>query len=413
MAKKKHTSSKKRQQAGAAKQPLSIGKRVAIIAAAVVVVAAVVVALAWRGVLAPPGAAAKYGAFNYISEQDVTAYIESYRTQQGYEEASDATWASFLASVDMTPESLREATVQQFVTEDLVEQVAAENGIEVSEEECEQTVSVLKESLAYGDDDIFEETLAEQGMTVEEFEDMMAFTLLEDAVLEEMVEVQEATDTETMYYLQTYYSSGTTTKHIYYFTLSLGEDDVDIDVQWDVTQIRQEFCDAGLTAENFTAIVEEYCDDDDLVARGGSNGYDIDISSYSESYQAYVETTDEGAVSDVYYDEDENCYAFIFIDDTYTLPAFDEGYELDDLPEVLQEYFRSCMSAVIWEDDCNSYLLDLYESSGCQVFAMPSGLSYDVDMSLAETDEDEDASDEDAGEDEDAEDANVEEDANE
>ena len=366
------------------KRPRVSGRaKIAITCIALVVVCVpLALGLAWLGILMPPGAAAQYNGFNYISEADVTSYIESYKIQQCGENPTDEEWAEYLESADMTAEELREATIQQLVTEVAVADVAAANGIEVTDEEVDESMDALSESLALGDDAVLEDTAAEHGVTLDELSDNVEFSLLEDAVFEALVEEEEATDDETLYYLETYYADGTETKHVYLFTMSVDEDEADYDVQYAAIQARDELLEMGATVENFEAIVEKYCDDDELVARGGSNGYDIDMGDMSETYQSFVDDTDVGEVSEVYPDYDEELYGFVFVDDVFEIPAFDEDdpYALSDFPEVLQEYFRTCMTSLIWEDDCNTFLLELYEATDCTIRPMPSGLSYDVEM---------------------------------
>ena len=89
---------------------------------------------------------------------------------------------------------------------------------------------------------------------------------------------------------------------------------------------------------------------------------------WSDELAAAVDDLGEGGVSEV------------FADEVYTLPSYSEGYEFSELPDELGEYFRDCMSEILWEEDCNSYLLELYESVEVVMYSMPSGLSYDVEM---------------------------------
>ena len=381
-----------------------------IVIALVVVLIGVVIWLFWIGALAPWYAAAKYDGLHYITEQEVEDYIESYQAQQGYEDADDTSWAVYLAYYGLTPETLRQSVIQQLVTTEMIEKAAKENDVELTDEEWETYLTNIKNNLAFGDEDVYQETIEAQGMTVEEYEASYRNFLLRTKLYEAVVEMPEATDEETTEYLETNYTVSTETKHIYYLNIT----DFDSDESYDQLQytqtVRNAFEDQVLAAEDvdateaFATFVQTYCTDDDLVSRGGANGWDLDISDYSDDYQDAVDSTEVGEVSDVF--EDDEGYSFVYIDTSYTLePDEDGNYDLSDLPETLQEYFADCAAYELWEDDCDEYLTSLYEDSGCIIYAMPEDASYNVDMDLAEEyaesvmEEEESESDEDASDD--------------
>lgn len=390
---------------------------IAIVVVILVVFLGVVGWMLYIGALAPGFAAAKYDGMHYITEKQVTDYIDSYKKQQGYEDCTDEQWAVYLAYYGLTPETLRESTIQQLVTTELIEKEAKKNGVEITDEEWEEYATNIKNNLAFGDEEVYEETIEAQGQTVEEFEDSYRNMLLRQRLYEEVVEMPEATEEETMEYLEENYPDGTTTKHIYYFHYEvedMGDEDSDDDseeeshledIQYVQTALN-ELVDMGLSTENFETIVSEYCNDEDLISRSGANGWDLDMDDYGDEYQEAVEETERGGVSDVF--EEDDGYGFVYIDTTYDLPASDEDYSLDDMPDTLAEYFSDCEAYELWTDDCNEYLAQLYEDSGCIMYAMPENATYNVDMDLAteyaeeemeEEDSDEDSDSSDDGED--------------
>ena len=374
-----------------------------VAAGVVVVVIALVAWLFYIGALAPYWAAARYNGMSYITEQEIEDYITSYRVQQGC--TDDESWAEFLADSDLTPEDMRERVIKQLVTTNMIEVAAEEAGVELTDEEWEEYATNIKNNLAFGDDEIYEETIAQWGQTVEEFETSYRQLLLRERLFEAVVEMPEATEEQALSYIASYYTEATETKHIYYFTVE-GLDDDDSGslekIQY-VQTVLDEFIEMGVSVENFEYIVEAYADDDDLISRLGANGWDLDIDDYSTAYQEAVDYTDVGEVSDVF--EDEEGYAFVYIDMSYTIPGSDEDYELSDLPETLQEYFLDCAAYVLWQNDCDDYLVSLYNDCGCIIYAMPDDVSYNVDMSAYVDDEDDadaEDSDDDSDDDEDS-----------
>ena len=394
----------------AAVEPKKKGKvkRIILIVLAVILVSAigVLIWLFYIGALAPWYAAAKYDGMHYITEQEVEDYISAYQKQQGYEDCTDEEWAIYLAYYGLTPETLRQSTIQQLVTTAMVEKAAKQNDVEITDEEWEVYATNIKNNLAFGDDEVYQETIEAQGQTVEEFEEAYRLMLLRERLYEAVVEVPDAEEEDAMDYLASYYYEETTTKHIYYFELDGFGEDGDLSYIQEVQEILNEFKENGVSVENFEVMVGTYSEDEDLIETGGAYGWDLDISDYSDEFQEAVENTEVGEVSDVF--DDTDGYAFVYIDTDYTIPAYDadDPYEFSDLPDSLQGYFLDCAALELWADDCEDYLLSLYENSGCIVYAMPEDVSYNVDMDLAteyaeEQMEEEDSSD-DSGDEDDA-----------
>lgn len=375
---------------GAAAAPARRSRKRIVLAALIallVVVAAVLGFMLYKGALAPASAAAKYDLLSYISEEEVTEYVETYRTQVGCAD-DDETWGQFLAAYGMTPELLRAATVRQLIIDDEVAKAAKKAGISVSSEELDSYVELMKGNLAFGDDTIWEQTLSNYGQTEEGLREAYTRTLLEEKLFEANVPVPEASRSDVLSYLESALPTGGSYKHIYYLTVEGLDEGSSYEKLANVQKIRSMLLESGeVTAETFGAFVSAYCTDDELVARGGANGWSIDMADYSEAYQGAVTDTKVGEVSPVF--KDTNGYSFVWIDTKYKLPDisaelgtddFDGDAYLDDIPETLFQYFSDLAARELWADDCQDYLNELYEQSNPVVFGMPAGLSYAVDM---------------------------------
>ena len=380
-----------------AKQPVRASRKlVAAIVSAVLalgVLAAVVVALFANAVVFPPGAAAKYNMLSYLSEDQVTEYINTYRTMSGY--TSDEAWAQELSDEGYEPSTFRLKTIRQLVIDALVAEKASSLNIAVSESDVDSYIQSMKDSIGFGDDSLFEQTLAMYGRTEEDMRNLYIKELARQAVFEAEVPVPEPTDEEVANYVSVQYATGLTTKHSYCIKMEGDASEESYEKLGEAQKVREGLLKDGLNSTTFASYVDAYCVDDDLKERGGANGWDLDSSSLSSAYLEIMEDMKVGDLSEVFSDGDN--YYIVWVDDSYTLPDLSDvdtgtmsvDSYLKDMPETLKSYFTDCTAKTLWQADCDEYLVNLYNNANPQVAPMPSGLSYDVDMSLAESSTDE------------------------
>ena len=385
------------------RKPLIAG----ICAAVVVVIAAAIFAAFAIGVLAPPNAAAKYGFFEYITEEECTEYIEIYREQMGYGDGTtDADWATFLAAYNMTPERLRASTIDQLLTDKLVEQKCADLGITVTDDELDTLVENYKNYYASGSDSIWQQTLEAYGQTEEGFRANMKLSLLKEKLTEDQVETPEPTDDEVKAVIANYIDSAVsneqslTLKHSYCFKKSKSSSEGSLEEREEVEKIRQGLLDVGASEESFASIIDLYCDDEDLKETSGANGWNADTTGYSDEYIKALDTVGEGGVSSVFADDD--CYFFVWVSQTYTLPKKSskaDKIDLDAMPEALHQYFADTAAYSLWQTDAQTYLANITTDIDVIYYDMPADVSYNVDMSLAQTSGEDDSEDTEIGED--------------
>lgn len=362
-----------------------------IIAIVLVLAIAVLLFLIFRGVIAPDDAAAKYDVLSYITEDEVTEYVDTYRTEMGYAE-SDEAWAEFLGDNGLTPDLMRYATIRQLIIDNEVERKAASHGISVDESEVDAYIDEMKNNLTFNSDTIWAETLEMYGTTEEEVRAMEAHSLLQNALCQEEVPVPSVNDEEIFDYLVAYYPTGLKAKHIYYLTMEVEDPKNDMDDIATIQQVQKMLAaEPDLTPEIFADYVTVYCTDDDVVSRGGANGWSVDMEDYSESYQTTVENTKKGQVSDIFREEDGDKLSFsiVWIDDVVKLPDIseedteniDQEEYLSVLPDTLKSYFSDCTAQIKWNSDCQEYLDSLYDESDPVLYPVYGVPSYYVDMS--------------------------------
>ncbi len=357
------------------------------IAALLLVIACVVGFLFWKGVLAPGGAAAKYDGMNYISEQEVSDYIDDYKKMMNLGDADEETWAIFLASYNLTPERLRISTIQQLVTDAMVRSIAQKDGLEVSSDELDSYVQTMKNNTAFGSDKIWEETLEQAGTTEEKVRASYELQLLQQKVYKQEVETPTPTDDEVKSYLEGMVQTEgrQSIKHIYYFAMSNGDSG---SASKDVQKVRKELMSGELTQERFEALVAQCCNVDDVKNTNGAYGWSIDMDDKSSALQEAVTNAKSGQVSEVFADDD--AYGFVWIDQTYKLPKQSKisSMDLAQIPDTLLSYFKDSTAYSLWRQNCTTWLADLISGANIVYYDMPSDAPYNVDMSLAQTSDD-------------------------
>ncbi len=371
----------------------------------VTVLAAVVVGLGiafFSGVLVPPGAAAQYDGHSYIMEDEVTDYVSTYKTSMQLADADDATWATFLSNNNLTPERLRYSTIFQLVCNALVEKEANERGIAVSDEEIDSSLESLKAMTAFGDDDIWNQAMESRGQTMEGLRETYRLSLLRQKVLTAAVEIPEASDEQIISYLQSTVPvlNSTRVKHTYCFKVDGLDENGSLEKISAVQNYRKEIVEAGVDKDTFVRHVQMFSNNDELVEKGGANGWNIDTSSYSERYIEAIENTDKGEVSQVFNDGDG--YAFIWVDEVYRFPVDSEKIkeiDLSKMPDSLYSYLSDTTGYQLWKSESESWLQSQAHDSNIQYYPIPADVFYNVDMSLAAASEQSDGEDDVANQD--------------
>ena len=370
------------------------GKRGKAIRVIVVAAAAIVVAVlafvgygVYTGDLAPTDAAAKYDGMHYLPEDEVTDYIQLYQEQMGLAESSGSDWATFLAAYNLTPARLRYSTIQQIVSDKLVQAKADELGIAASEEEIDASITTLRNTLGLGDSEILRQTLQAHGQTEEGLREVYRQAIVKRMVLSSEVEMPEPTDEQVKEFMKTYDASlaSTTARHTYCMRLPREEQEGDRTNVTHIAELRAAFAKGDKTPEAFSAMVKAEAVDEDLAARGGANGWDIDSAGYSEEYLEALEPLEVGDVSEVFSDDDG--YAFIWVSEDYELPTASEAIDAldpEDVPASLWSYLSDSAAYKLWETAGNAYLDKMLQDADVVYYPMPADVPYNVDMSLAD-----------------------------
>ncbi len=313
-----------------------------------------------------------------IAEDDITSYIESIR--ESYSLEDDDSWGSYLASIESSPEDLRTSIIEIYIEEELIRQGAEELGVTVEDSEIDPYIESMRAN--YDSDEKWEQALQQAGFDDEDaYRELIREYLLSENLLASF-EVEDPTDEELLEYASSCLSDfdgAQRSSHI----LFDAED----------TELAQTVLDQINAGEiDFATAAEEYSTDTSSAEDGGDVGWNK-INSFVTAYETALEELEVGQVSDLV----ESTYGIHIITCTDSFTAPEELTSLDQLPDEFIEYLTDELKDEEQSEAYTTWYEEFEESSEIVINDMPEGLSYAVDMSLYETD---DESDEETSEDE-------------
>ncbi len=201
-------------------------------------------------------------------------------------------------------ETFRQQVLDYLITVELVNQKAAEAGIEVSEEEVDTQVEQIK-GMFGGDDAKFEEAIAEQNLTVPELRD----NLREQELIKKMIEEATKDVSVSQEEVEAAYEEkkdslqvGETrkTRHILFSPGSLAEEPgAEVtDAEWqaaleEAQQVREEI----MGGADFAEMAKQHSDDPGSKEEGGDLG-NVQRGTMVPEFDETVFSLEEGAISE-------------------------------------------------------------------------------------------------------------------
>ena len=318
-----------------------------------------------------------------IMEDTITTYIESFRTSYGLDEEED--WAEWLLSYDYTIESVREEVIDSYIDRELILAEAEEQGITVEDEEIDEYVDYMVEQL--GSEEDWEAALEDAGMTEDEYREELEVQMIDSKLQDTFATDEEPSDEDMLSYAEMYASAYDGAKRSSQILF-------DADDEETAQEVLDQINNGEIT---FEEAVEEYSTDDTSKEEGGDVGWDA-MNSFVDEYQDALDELEEGEISGLV----ESDYGIHIIECTevYNAPTTtdDDGEEtieitsIDDIPEDWAEEIEESLIELEQEEAYDEWLEEAYEEADITINDMPDGLSYYVDLSLYE-EEDEGSSD--------------------
>lgn len=364
----------------AARGARRFGMREAVLAvvAVLAVIAAAIGFSLYAGARVPADAAAKVDD-TYVTEESVADWIAQYRA--AYRLEDDSSFASALLSQNLNVNTFRQNAVNQLTLSQLVNKRAEELGVTPTDDEAQAQVDSMKQSMSFGDDGVWDDTLSSYGLTEDSLLDQYRTNLAQQAVCERDVPRREASDDETLSYAKSYLA-GTTQKHA--SRIVFVGDDADARAQECYEQLKAKQDAGGVDATAFSELARAYSDEDDVDETGGSLAWSGD-DAMNDDVMNLLEDLDAGAFTGVEDVQSDDAKEIVYCDQAYTFPAAADfsSLDTDTVPASLMDTVSDAASDELWKSDCNAYLAKLLASAKITYYPMPDGATYDVDMSLA------------------------------
>lgn len=304
-----------------------------------------------------------------ITEEQVSEYIAQYREYAGLEDDSD--WATFLDEAQLTAEELRENAIQYFAERIAVEDKATAIGITVSEEELDASVVAAQSSAGYeNDDEGWEEYLATISYTVESYREDVRLTLLEELLIRDQVDAATPSDDVVLAYANLN-SDDYTGKYVYVVAFPSNASQAAAAFTTSVADIttEAEFLEFGAEAV-----------DNGSATSSGIWGWTCLDDDASTTYLEAVDVVAVGAASIV--TDDDGSILVFFVAQQYV--SDDNGYvDLTTMPDEIYSALYSDVASYQTSYAGEEYLDELISNALTEIYDMPDGLDYDVDMSLS------------------------------
>ena len=307
-----------------------------------------------------------------IQEEEVTASVESIRSQMSL--TDEDAWGEWMVKYDYTPEKVREEVIDSLVTKQLIIQGAEEKGVTVSDDEVQSYVDQMKQN--YASDDKWNEALQAVGMTEDEYKSNIKTSLLQQGLMKSF-EGDDPSDEDVLSYAQTYVSSFDGAKRSSHILFDADDTETAQSVLDQINAGTLDFAEAAKTYSK-----------DSSGQNGGDVGWDK-LNSFVSEYTAGLADLSKGQVSGLV----TSSYGIHIIKCTDEFIAPAELTSLDQLPSEFVDQFRSSLKSSNQSKAYQQWLSDAKENADIEIKDMPSGLSYDLDMSKYQSDDSSDSSD--------------------
>lgn len=300
-----------------------------------------------------------------IMESDVNDFIEKYRKAYGY--STDASWATFLDSQGKTTSDYRDLAIEQLEERYLVQKLAEDDGITVSDTDVNNAVTKARQSAGYdGDDDGWKAFLDGLGYTEDEYSETFRESLLVDAY----AEANKVTQTPTDAQMRAYASKNTgryTGKKVYSATFTTR-----------ASALKAKQATDGQESVSLDAFTDAMTNAGGNVTTIGWSG----MSTLTSGATTAISSLEAGQLSDVIHED--SGYVVYYVAQQFSL-ASDGTVSINGMPIDLYEILKSETSASINASAKQEYLSNLVTSYSPTKNDMPSGLPYDIDIEANST----------------------------
>lgn len=299
-----------------------------------------------------------------IDEQTITDYIQNYRETNDL--MDDQSWAQYLVDNDMTPETLREQTINYYVQQKVIEQDAASKDLSVSDDEVEAQLTEIKDYYDY-DDAKLEEQVESIGYTMDTYKEYVKQSLLQEKLTEAVTGDDVPSDEEILESAKSYASILNGAKYIDTIVF----DAADAEKAADVAKQAKEGGDfEQLSAENSTT--ENF------------DGWDVLVIP-DDAVATAVANMKAGDVSDVIESADGTSLFVVKVTEVCNVDEEKGFASVEEIPTEIKEQIAESLKTSNASMTFSTYIDEKVEEAEVVINPMPEGLPYDVSLDGVES----------------------------
>ena len=311
-----------------------------------------------------------------IPEDTVTESIQNIRAQYGLDD--DDSWGQFLAANNLTPETLREQTINSLVDKEILKSNASTLDIKVEDSEVDQHVESMKAN--FESEEAWKVALEQAGFTEDSYRESIKSSLLQDKLNTHFQNSANVSDEDLLTAADTvgmYYDGAKRSSHIL-FKVDDKSDKAAMDAAREkakgvLSQIKD--------GADFAELAKQNSDDAGSAEKGGDVGWDV-TSNFVTAYTDALAELDKGEVSDLV--ESDYGIHIIKVTDVFNKP--EKITKLDQLPAEFQDAAKEMAKSLKVDNDLKAWLEEQREAANIVINPIPANVPYNVDMSKYSTD---------------------------
>lgn len=318
-----------------------------------------------------------------IDEDDVTAYIEGFRSENETRE-TDTGWAEYLSSNGYTSESFRTYVLNTVFVPDLVVRLAAEKkGISVTDDELDKIIAAEKiryEEL-YGPDS-WTSVLSSYGYDEATWRESEMNRLLRDRLEDEVVDPVEPSHAQVAEYAEQV-APNYNGKHSYYILLDNEDNAVDVLDHLGgqgASMKLSAFKKAGRRAARLygTSVTVQEGQQTEVISTGlkYAGWSSFDSFGTNTAYNNALNDVDLGCISGVV-QLTESSWAIIYCDDVYVFQK-DDLNETKAIPSAIYAKIVEGVGDLLRQEKFDKWIAKAQDKAEVTINSMPTGLPYDV-----------------------------------
>jgi len=307
-----------------------------------------------------------------ILEATITDMIMGIRNKTA-DYAEDAIWALALSASNLTPESLREQMIMNEARVIVFRQEAEAQGLVPDYEAIDAEVARAK-LMVGGDDKTWNDALKSYGYKDEaDFRSYLELNNLQKQMMDTFEPVPTAEELKSFVVEYAKYYTGSRRSSAMYFPAIDGSMTEDFELKLlEIELLLEEGADFIVTMHDFGAVNAAETDDADM-------GWDS-VANLSSEYQSALRTLDLGEAT--HFIAEDNRVFIILCTELFD-PADDETIDYDSVPRVIVDLLEEQWLPLNKSAKFNEFITQKVDESDLVINPMPSNLPYDVDMSLA------------------------------